>query len=159
MQKLFKFIKNPFLLFETLGHRELLNWISDERYLKILYRIRIGKKLNINAPKTYNEKLQWLKINSKNPEYTSLVDKFEVKRYVENIIGKQYIIPTLGVWNSFDEINFDKLPNQFVLKCTHDSGGLVVVKDKKTLDIDAARKKIEKSIKHNYFWGGARIPL
>ena len=97
---------------------------------KILKKIKYAMRI---IPKTYNEKLNWLKLHDKNPIYTRIVDKFEAKEYVKDIIGDQYIIPTLGVWDNFDDIDFDELPQQFVLKCTHDSEGLVIVKDKDKL--------------------------
>ena len=110
--------------------------------------------MDLNNPRTFNEKMQWLKLYDHRPEYAKMVDKYEVKKYVADIIGEEYIIPTLGIWDSFDEIDFEGLPSQFVLKCTHDSGGLVICKDKDSLDIEAARKKIEKSMRVNYFkWG------
>lgn len=109
------------------------------------------KKLDLTNPKTYNEKLQWLKLYNRKQEYTIMVDKYAVKGYVEKIIGKEYIIPTLGVWEHFDDIDFDKLPDQFVLKCTHDSGGLVICKDKETLDKEKAKKQIEHCLKRRYF--------
>lgn len=124
---------------------------ADRQYLKILYKYRMGKKLNLENPQTFNEKLQWLKIYDRNPEYTKMVDKYEAKKYVEDIIGEQYIIPTLGVWDKFEDIDFDTLPNEFVLKCTHDSGGLVICKDKSKFDIESARKKINHCLKRNYF--------
>lgn len=158
MSKLKKFLNNPLMLFFSLGHREWLNWMSDELYLKIGYWIKFKKKLNLDNPQTYNEKLQWLKLYDRNPLYTQLVDKYEVKKIVAEKIGAEYIIPTLGVWEHFDEIDFDKLPNQFVLKCTHDSGGLIVVKDKSKLDKKAARKKIEYCLKHSFFWGMREWP-
>ena len=132
--------------------------IPDELYLKLIYRIRMGKKLNLKEPQTYNEKLQWIKLYDRKPIYTTMVDKYEVKKYVADIIGEQYIIPTLGVWNHFDEIDFTTLPDQFVLKCTHDSGGLVIVKDKDSFDRKAARKKIEQSLKRNFYWKGREWP-
>ena len=104
--------------------------MDDKEYLKILYEIVMGKRLELDNPQTFNEKLQWLKLYDRNDEYTKMVDKYEVKKYVEDKIGKQYIIPTLGVWDRFEDIDFDKLPNKFVLKCTHDSGGVVICKDK-----------------------------
>ncbi|OUN60896.1 ATP-grasp fold amidoligase family protein [Faecalitalea cylindroides] len=125
--------------------------INDKTYLKIRYYAFIGKKLNIENPKTYNEKLQWLKLYDRKPIYTIMVDKFAVKQFVSNVIGEKYIIPTLGVWNSFEEIDFQSLPNQFVLKCTHDSGGLVICKNKNELDMQYAKKKIEKSLKRDYY--------
>lgn len=123
----------------------------DKFYLKLLFWLKMGKKLNLKHPKSYSEKLQWLKLYNRNPLYTSLVDKFLVKEYVSEIIGNQYVIPTLGVWNKFDDIDFNQLPNQFVLKCTHDSGGLVICKDKSKFDIKKARKKINKSLKCRYY--------
>lgn len=152
------FIKNPGLLFLSLGHRGVFNWINDEQYLKIVYRVRLGKRLNLSNPQTYNEKLQWLKLYNRQPKYTQMVDKYEVKTIVAKAIGEGYIIPTLGVWEHFDEIDFDQLPQQFVLKCTHDSGGLVVVKDKFKFNKDKARNKIEHCLKHNFFWGMREWP-
>lgn len=127
-------------------------FIPDEIYLKILYRLRMGKRLNLDNPQTFNEKLQWLKLYDRKPIYTTMVDKFEAKKYVASIIGEEYIIPTLGVWERFEDIDFNQLPDQFVLKCTHDSGGLVICRDKSSLDIEAARKKIKSSLKTNYYW-------
>ena len=152
------FLDNPGLLFISLGHRGWFHWIDDETYLKIAYRIKMGKKLNLNPPMTFNEKLQWLKLYDRKPEYTIMVDKCEAKKWVADRIGEEYIIPTLGVWNHFDEIDFDALPNQFVLKCTHDSGGLVICRDKRKLDKVAARKKIETCLRHNFFWGQREWP-
>lgn len=151
-------IKKPTLLFMTLGHRGLFNWISDERYLKIAYKIKMGKTLNLDHPQTFNEKLQWLKLHDRRSEYTMMVDKHEVKEYVAETIGKNYVIPTIGIWDHFNQINFDTLPNQFVLKCTHDSGGLVICKDKNTLNKVSAEKKIEQCLKHNFFWGQREWP-
>jgi hypothetical protein len=153
MSQITKFIKNPSLIFGALGHRGFFNWMSDEKYLKILYKLRTGQKLNLDDPQTFNEKLQWLKLHDRRPEYTTMVDKYAVKKYVADKIGKQYIIPTLGAWDKFDDIDFDKLPDQFVLKCTHDSGGLVICRDKSKLDIKAAKKKLNRCLKHNYYWG------
>lgn len=136
----------------------LLRFIPDEPYLKLMYRVRIGKRLNLENPQTFNEKLQWLKLHDRRPEYTTMVDKYEAKKYVASIIGEEYIIPTLGVWDTFDDIDFDALPDQFVLKCTHDSGGLVICRDKAALDIEAARKKINASLRTNFFWVGREWP-
>ena len=103
--------------------------------------------MDLKKPQTFNEKLQWLKLYDRNPEYTKMVDKYEAKKYVANIIGEEYIIPTLGVYDKFEDINFATLPNQFVIKCTHDSGGLIICKDKTKLNIKEARKKINKYLK------------
>lgn len=151
-------IKRPQLLFLTLGHREWFNWMSDEQYLKIAFWAKMGIWPNIDYPKTYSEKLQWIKLHDRNPLYTKLVDKYEVKLLVAEKIGDKYIIPTLGVWDNVEDIDFDSLPNQFVLKCTHDSGGLVICKDKRELDIDAAKKKLNTCLKHSFYWGMREWP-
>ena len=152
MSKLYNFITNKRLRFSYLTAMGLTHWMSDERFLKKEYYLAMGKTLNLNTPKTFNEKLQWLKLYNREPQYTMMVDKYAVKQYVANKIGSQYIIPTLGVWNHFDEIDFDELPNQFVLKCTHDSGGIVICKDKLNLDKRAAKQKLEYYLKRKYYY-------
>lgn len=132
--------------------------LPDEVYISLLYRMRLGKWPNLKNPKSYNEKLQWIKLHDRRPEYSIMVDKYEVKKYIAERIGEEYLIPTLGIWDSFDEIDFNELPDQFVLKCTHDSGGLVICQDKSKLDIKAARNKIENSLKTNYFWNSREWP-
>lgn len=134
-----------------LANKGLFNLLDDRTYLKLLYWARMGLRLNLDQPKLFNEKLQWLKLNDRKNQYTIMVDKQLSKEYVANIIGSEYIIPTLGIWDSFDEIDFEKLPDQFVLKCVHDSGGLVICTDKEKFDKIAARKKIEYSLKRNYY--------
>lgn len=126
---------------------------SDKIYLKLMFRLRMGYKLNLDNPKTFNEKLQWLKLYNRKPEYTKMVDKYAVKEYVAGIIGEEYIIPTLGVWDSVDEIDFDMLPNQFVLKTTHGGGntGVVICKDKTTFNTEAAKKKLQRSMKQSIY--------
>lgn len=119
----------------ALGHILQGSPEADKKYLKILFKYLMGKECNFDNPQTYSEKLQWLKIYDRNPLYTQLVDKYEVRKFIEERIGREHLIPCLGVWNHFDEIDFDKLPNQFVLKCTHDSGGLIICKDKSTLQL------------------------
>lgn len=136
----------------------LLRFIPDETYLKIMFRLRTGNKLNLVSPRTYDEKLQYLKLHDRKKIYTTIVDKYAVKEYVAERIGHQYIIPTLGVWDRFDDIDFDALPDQFVLKCTHDSGGLVICPDKKTLDLDRAKRVISQSLKTNFYYVGREWP-
>ena len=138
--------------------RGWLNPLPDKFFLKLIFRVRMGKKLNLKHPKTFSEKLQWLKLYDRRPEYTDMVDKYEAKRYVAERIGAQYIIPTLGVWDRFEDIDFDALPDRFVLKCTHDSGGLVICRDKKTLNKEVARVKIERSLARNYYIHGREWP-
>jgi hypothetical protein len=132
--------------------------LPDDIYLQLKYRYIFGKKLDLKKTETFSEKLQWLKLNNKQPIYTTLVDKYEVKKYVSQKIGKEYVNPTLGVYDSFDEIDFDSLPQKFVLKVTHDSGGLIICKDKSKLNIAASREKIEKSLKTDFFVLGREWP-
>ena len=151
-------MKNPYRIVNTLGYRGWLNWMADAPYLKLKYRGVTGRRLNLKDPKTFSEKIQWLKLHHRRPEHTIMVDKYAVKDYVKNIIGEEHIVPTYGVWDSFDQIDFDSLPEDFVLKCTHDSGGLVVCRDKRALDMEAARKKITECLKRNYYWQGREWP-
>lgn len=132
--------------------------IPDKLYIQLKYFYRFHKFPNLKNPQTYNEKLQWLKLYDRKPIYTTMADKYEAKKYVANIIGEEYIIPTLGVWDRFEDIDFDSLPNQFVLKCTHDSGGLVICKDKSSFDRDKAKRKINNSLNTNYFYHSREWP-
>ena len=132
--------------------------MSDEEYLKKQFKNVFGYELDLKNPKTYSEKIQWLKLYDRRNEYIDLVDKYEVKKIIEKKIGKEYIIPTLGVWNNFDEIDFDRLPDQFVLKCTHDSGGVVICTDKKKFNIKKARKIINKSLNNDYYMQSREWP-
>ena len=132
--------------------------MSDKAYLKYMYWSHFGKKLDLKAPKTFNEKLQWLKLYYRDPDQIKLVDKYDVKSYIADTIGEEYIIPTLGIYDSFDEIDFDALPEQFVLKCTHDSGSTVICLDKASFDVEAARKKLTGKLRTNLFWHGREWP-
>lgn len=152
------YFREPWRIPIGLQNRGLGRLVPDSIYLKAIFRERMGYKLDLKNPQTFNEKLQWLKLYDRNPLYTTMVDKYAVKKYVADIIGEEYIIPTLGVWDKFDEINFDELPNQFVLKCTHDSGGLVICKDKSKLDMIKAKEKIERSLKTDYYLLGREWP-
>ena len=134
--------------------KKLAKIIPDKLYLKISFKMKTGYKLNLKEPKTFNEKLQWLKLYGRNHLYTKLADKYEVREYIKDKIGEEYLIPLLGVYNTFDEINFDELPNEFVIKCNHDCASVVICKDKKNFDYDAAKGKIEKALKRNYYYGG-----
>lgn len=120
-----------FAIFKRIIRKGWLKWMPDPLYLKIYYYLVTGKKLHLRKPSTFNEKLQWLKIHDHNPLYTTLVDKYEVKAYIAQKIGEEYVIPTLGVWNKAEDIDFDSLPDKFVLKTTHDSGGIKIVDKKK----------------------------
>lgn len=131
-----------------------LGWklaISDEEFLKRKYRFHMKQELELDAPKTYTQKLQWLKLYDHRPEYTAMVDKLEAKNFAAQRIGAEYVIPTLGVWERPEDVDFDTLPEQFVVKCTHDSGGLVICKDKAGLDQAAARRKLAACLKRDYY--------
>ena len=158
LNKIVRYIVNPDYRCIVNNDHGLYKHISDEKVLRRLFKARVGKELDLDNPCTFNEKLQWLKLYDRNSEYTAMVDKYAVKNWVANRIGEEYIIPTFGVWECFDEIDFNDLPNQFVLKCTHDSGGLVIVKDKGKLDKKYAKQKIEKCLKRNYYWLGREWP-
>lgn len=156
--KIKKALINPYWFFSVILRRLSFLIKDDCTFVKFEYYLGMHKKLNLDAPQTYNEKLQWLKLNCRQDRYSALVDKYEVKNIVADIIGEQYIIPTLGVWDKFEDIDFDLLPEQFVLKCTHDSGGLVICDDKETFDIKAAKKKIERSQRKNYYYEHREYP-
>ena len=150
MKKIIEYVKHPSYILLGLDRMKLIK-LNDVFYLKIIYYQTFNKKLDLSNPKTFNEKLQWLKLYDRNPEYTKMVDKYEVKKYVAEKIGEEYIIPTIGIYDSFEEINFKELPDQFVIKCTHDSGGIVICKDKSNFNIEETRKKINKCMKNNYY--------
>ena len=135
-----------------------LRFLPDKAYIQLYYYFMFKRFCNLKNPKTYNEKLNWLKLNDKREIYTKMVDKYEVKKYVADIIGEEYIIQTIEVYDKFDDIDFGKLPKQFVIKCTHDSEGLVICKDKNKLDIKEARKKINKAFKRNFYYIGREWP-
>ena len=152
VKKIILFFSEPGLRMAFLSTHGFYRHMSDKEYLRCQYRRMTGRELDLENPKTLNEKLQWLKLYDRRLEYTTMVDKYAVKKWVAERIGEEYIIPTLGVWEHFDDIDFDALPDQFVLKCTHDSGSVVIVKNKVALDKRAAKRKLEKCLKRNLYW-------
>lgn len=137
----------------------VLRSIPDTVYLKYMYKKEMGRKLDLKNPKTFNEKLQWLKLHDRNSIYTKMVDKYEVRQYIKETIGEKYLIPLIGgPWEKFRDIDFSKLPKQFVLKCTHDSGSVTICTDKNKFDIEKVRKKIDRSLRGNFFYGGREWP-
>lgn len=139
-------------IFDALNYRKMLNWLPDKVFLEAAFRARFGRKLNLNNPETFNEKLQWLKLYNRKPEYTKMVDKYLVRDYVKEKIGEEYLIPLLGVWDDPEKIDFDELPMQFVLKCNHNSGlGMCICKDKNSLDINKVKEELKKGINQNYY--------
>lgn len=159
VDKIINYIKDPdyrFLVNAKKSH--YFPVMDDSMYLKRLYKAKMGKELDLTDPKSFNEKLQWLKLYNRNPSYTKMVDKFEMKHYASEIIGEEYLIPTYGVWEKFDDIDIKTLPEQFVLKCTHDSGGLVICNDIHKFDRQLAKIKIEKSLNRNFYLTGREWP-
>lgn len=150
--------KLSYKIFMFLKHRNYTDILSDKLYLKIIFKLRLGYSLDLKNPQTFNEKLQWLKLYDRNPKYIQMVDKYEVRKYISENIGEEYLIPLIGVYNRFEEINFEELPNQFVIKCTHDSGGVVICKNKSKFDIRKAKEKIKKSMKRNFYYSGREWP-
>lgn len=141
-----------------LKKHKLLRFVSDKTYLKLIYYTKFDKKLNLKNPKTFNEKLQWLKLYKRNDLYTTMVDKYEVKTYAGSKIGEKYIIPTIGVYDKWEEIDFKKLPNKFVMKCTHDSGGVVICTNKKKLNIDYSKELINGNLEKSFYKLGREWP-
>ncbi len=156
-------IKYHDIIYRKLGHffyriPQLRNIMPDKMYLQCLYKNSMGKELDLKNPKTFCEKLQWLKLYDRKPIYTTMVDKVTAKDYVASIIGEKYIIPTIGVYKSYDEIIFAMLPNQFVMKCSHDSGSVVICRDKNTFDIQKARNVMKKGLSRNWYSLGREWP-
>lgn len=150
--------QNPIKLIPALGENGHLKFIPDALYLKWMFQAEMGYALNLDNPVTFNEKLQWLKLHDRKPLYTRLADKVAVRSYINQTIGAQHLIPIIGKWYSAEEIDFDKLPNQFVLKCNHDSNSVMICRDKTSFDIEKARSKIKKRLRRNAFYGGREWP-
>lgn len=152
LKRVYKAITSPRLL-GIVALERIAPLIKDDAfYLKLMFYLKVGYKLNLDKPQTFNEKLNWLKIYYHNPIMPILADKYEVKKYVTNIIGEKYVVPCYGVWSSFDEIDFDRLPKQFVLKPTNDSLGPFICKDRSSFKKEKAQEHIEKGLKQNYFY-------
>jgi hypothetical protein len=128
-------------------------WLPDKLYIRMMFRLKMGYKLDLHNPQTFSEKLQWLKLYNRKPEYTNMVDKYAVKDYVASKIGEEYIIPTLGVWERPEDIQWEKLPDRFVLKTTHGggNGGVVICRNKIDFDKQNAIKKLNQSIKQDIY--------
>ena len=148
----------PYAIFRNFRCLGLTNWMSDRLYIKIMFRLAMGRTLNLDTPLTYNEKLQWLKLYDRKPEYTMMVDKYHVRDYIAEKMGSEHLIPLLGVWERAEDIDFDSLPNQFVLKCNHDSGSVVICTNKDKLDRKATIKKLSKALATSGYWHGREWP-
>ena len=151
IKRAFQIIYDPRYRFTFLRAHGFYKNMDDETYIKKQYKLIMKKELDLENPQTYNEKIQWLKLHDRQPEYKILVDKYDVKAFISEKIGSQYVIPTLGIWENADDIDFNSLPNQFVLKGTHDSHHIVICTDKEKLNVDAAREAMRISLKNNYY--------
>lgn len=157
-----KYIINPHYRFLINAHLGKYDKMLDEEYLKKCFKACMGEDLHVDNPKTFNEKLQWLKLYDRKPEYTMMVDKYKVREYIKEKLGEEYLIPLLGVWDKAEDIDFDKLPNQFVLKCNHNSGlGMYICKDKSKLtqkEIKVIQKNLTKGLQQDYYLTGREWP-
>lgn len=158
MKKILRYFTDREYRFVVNAYRGLYNSMDDEEYIKCLFEALLGYKLNLEEPRTFNEKLQWLKLHDRNKELSRYVDKYEVKNYISNLIGEEYVIRTIGVWDTFEDIDFSSFPNQFVIKTTHDSGGVIICKDKLEFNCLEAKKIINLSLKKNYYLQGREWP-
>ncbi len=159
VNKALNFFLNPRIRFGYLSKLGVYNNLDDITYLKKKYQVDMNKKLDLNNPKTFNEKIQWLKLYNRKDEYTVMVDKHLVKDYVAKKIGAEYIIPTIGVWDSPEEIDFNALPEKFVLKCNHNSGkGMYICKDKSLIDEASVRKNLKAGLEQDYYLTGREWP-
>ena len=156
---LYKYLTNADYRFIIKSGMGFYNDMPDEEYLKKKYQAITGKELHLDKPKTFNEKLQWLKIHDRNPLYTQLVDKYAVRSYIAQTIGEEYLIPLVGgPWNTAEEIDFDALPQSFVLKCNHDSGRVVICRDKNHFNREAARKSLKHTLSIDYYMKSREWP-
>lgn len=153
-----KLAKDPKAFYLAASARGLTSWIPDSVHLKIMFRLSLGTRLDLNNPQTYNEKLQWLKLHDRNPVHTLLVDKFRVKGWVAERIGEEHVTKAIAVWSNVEDIDIGSLPKQFVLKTNHDSGGVVVCRDKADFDASRACDFLGKRLKRNYYWGTREWP-
>lgn len=157
-KKVRRYLKDPYFAIGYDLIKRHPRMMSDKYYLSVLWKMGMGYELDWKNPKTFNEKLQWLKLYDRKPEYTTMVDKYRVKQWVADRIGEQYVIPTLAIYSNVDEIDLEKLPDQFVLKCNHDSGSVVVCRDKSSFDLIAAKNKLANALKKNFYWEAREWP-
>ncbi len=155
LYNLWKYVKRPEILVCDICEYDNYRFaplFSDKIHLKCLFKKYMNEKLNLTNPTTFNEKLQWLKLHDRNPQYTIMADKAEVKKYVSDLIGDKYIIPTIGVYESVDEIPFDTLPDKFVIKCTHDSGSIFICRNKNDFDFQKVKEQILEKLNQKFYW-------
>ena len=136
----------------------ILWFIPSKIYLRIVYKIKAKRKLNLKKPVTFTDKQNWLKLNDIHPEYTKLVDKIGVRQHLKEKLGEDICFPLLGVWEKYEDIDFDQLPNEFVLKCSHDSGSVKVIRDKKTINHQQLRQFYKNKLGRNPYYAGREYP-
>lgn len=159
INKIVKYATNPAARFSYNNALGVYKTMDDKTFLERAFKFYLGYELDLDTPKTLNEKLQWLKLNDRRPEYTMMVDKYKVREYIADKLGEEYLIPLIGVWDDPDDIDFDALPNQFVLKCNHNSGlGMCICKDKSKLDLKKVKDELRKGIKQDYYLTGREWP-
>ena len=159
LKKGLRFIFDKRYRFVILANKGVYDNMQDEALLNRKYEAIFGKRLNLDNPQTFNEKLQWLKLYDRNPEYTIMVDKYKVRDYIKEKIGEEYLIPLIGVWDNPDDIDFDALPDKFVLKCNHSSGlGMCICKDKSKLNIENVKSELKKGLAQDYYLTGREWP-
>ena len=159
VKKLFKYITDSDYRFMIKSNTTGCPNMDDKEFLTRKFKACMGKELDLDNPKTFNEKLQWLKLYNRDPQYTMLVDKYLVRDYIRENLGEEYLIPLIGVWNSPDEIDFDALPDKFVLKCNHNSGvGMYICKDKSKMDVEKVKKELQRGLDQDYYLTGREWP-
>ena len=158
LSKLKIFFRNPYYVIGDWMYENHPKWMCDKWYLKVMWKKWMGYDLDLKHPKSFNEKIQWLKLYDRRPEYTMLVDKYRVKEWVADKIGAEYVVPILAVWNSVEEIDIESLPDRFVLKCNHDSRSVILCRDKSTFDLNAAKKKLSEAMTENFYWQAREWP-
>ena len=166
MKMINKILKVFRFLLDDTYRKKILIWhgyydkMNDEEYLKMRYKLSMGMSLDLKNPETFNEKMQWLKLYNRKSEYTMMVDKYKVREYVKKQLGEEYLIPLLGVWDDPEKITFDSLPNQFVLKCNHNSGlGMCICTDKNALNIREVKEQLKKGLKQDYYLTSQEWPI
>lgn len=152
IKKIYKVLKNPKLIPLKIISTSVFKNLSDEKYIRLMYYLKMDEKLDLKNPETYNQKLQWLKLYDRNPLYTRLVDKYEVREYIKQSIGEEYLIPLINLYDDVENIKFEELPDQFVLKCTHDSGSVIVCTNKNKLDKKYTKEKLKIALNKNYYY-------
>lgn len=158
IKKIQKGVTNPRFVLDLLAVRLCSKWLQDKPYLKMRFKLNMGYPLDLDNPRTFNEKMSWIKLYDRRPVYTQMADKYTAKQFVSERVGKEYVVENLAQVNKWEDIDINALPNQFVIKCTHDSSGVSICKDKSSFDFEKARKKIEQSYKCNYFWNCREWP-